>query len=233
MSHTKQRLVRALAALCAREGVTNVANTIGSSQPTLSQIIHGTLTKSGKPRGIGVRLQARLDEHYPGWDNNELHSAIDTDTVHVQPLHTTQYKGKFGIHDEQLDFGGDNKIAPANIVFTDALPISFRWLREHVAPTSINALRYMYANRSRIEGLEDGDIMLVDTAQRDAGMIQDGIYLFHFFKFYVDVRRLRRNYDGAVEIISESQTPKVLTLDDVKTFELLGRIIYIWRGYKA
>lgn len=65
---THDAQIAALEALCEREGgYKMVAETIGASGMYLWQILHKVPLKSGKPRGIGRELRAKLDNHFRGW----------------------------------------------------------------------------------------------------------------------------------------------------------------------
>lgn len=64
----KDRLIIALAELCRRQGGhVQVADRIGVNDQTLYQIVAGIKLPSGQPRGVGPRVQRRLEEHFPGW----------------------------------------------------------------------------------------------------------------------------------------------------------------------
>ena len=64
----KDSMVKALEALCEREGgYKTVASVAHISPDNLWQILNGTKLPSGKPRGIGPELRRKLDRHYPGW----------------------------------------------------------------------------------------------------------------------------------------------------------------------
>ena len=240
MSDTRQRLAQALGALCAREGYKNVATTIGSSYRTLWQIVHGSKSETGRPRGIGVRLQERLDEHYPGWANSEPSSAIARDTVLVPLMEHTRGVEKAastedGIaSDSTASATGDGEawIAPADVVFTGNLPLSRQWLRANVPLTSIGGLRYLYACGNDMEPtIHDGDTMLVDTAQDKLGTIRDGVYALHFAGFHT-IRRLRRMLDGSIEVSCDAAT--VRGTDTISpgssSARILGRVVYVWHG---
>lgn len=61
-------LISALRALCESEGGHRVvADEAHVSADNLWQILHGIRLPSGKERGIGSRLAAKLDARYPGW----------------------------------------------------------------------------------------------------------------------------------------------------------------------
>ena len=239
MSDTRQRLAQALGALCAREGYKNVAATIGSSYRTLWQIVHGSKSETGRPRGIGVRLQERLDEHYPGWANNEPPSATgrDRDTVLVPLMEHAR-----GVESAEGETAPDSTapateegtswIAPADVVFTGSLPLSRSWLRANVPLTSIGGLRYMYASGNDMEPtIHDGDTLLVDTAQDNPATIRDGVYALHFAGFHT-IRRLRRMLDGSIEVSCDA--PTVRGTDTIfpgsSSARILGRVVYVWHG---
>ena len=239
MSDTRQRLAQALGALCAREGYKNVAATIGSSYRTLWQIVHGSKSETGRPRGMGVRLQERLDEHYPGWANNEPSNATakDRDTVLVPLMEhasVVESAEKETAPDSMAPVTGEGKawIAPADVVFTGSLPLSRPWLRANVPLTSIGGLRYMYASGNDMEPtIHDGDTMLVDTAQDNPATIRDGVYALHFAGFHT-IRRLRRMLDGSIEVSCDAAT--VRGTDTItpgaSSARILGRVVYVWHG---
>lgn len=240
MSDTRQRLAQALGALCAREGYKNVAATIGSSYRTLWQIVHGSKSETGRPRGIGVRLQERLDEHYPGWANNTPSSATDRDTVLVPLMeHARAVEGVAAAEGEAASGStasasdeGEDWLAPADVVFTGSLPLSRSWLRANVPLTSIGGLRYMYACGNDMEPtIHDGDTLLVDTAQDKLGAIRDGVYALQFAGFYT-VRRLRRMLGGSIEVSCDA--PTVRGTDTISpgssSARILGRVVYVWHG---
>ena len=237
MSDTRQRLTQALGALCEREGYHNVAATIGSSYRTLWQITHGYKSETGRPRGIGVRLQERLDEHYPDWASTEPSHAVDKDTVlvplmeHVSAAENAE--GKVTPNNTvSATEKGEDWIAPADVVFTGSLPVSRPWLRANVPLTSIGGLRYMYACGNDMEPtIHDGDTMLVDTAQDNLSTIRDGVYALHFAGFYT-VKRLRRMLDGSIEVSCDA--PTVRGTDTISpgssSARILGRVVYVWHG---
>lgn len=65
----KEHLIDRFRALCAAVpgGVQEIAIATDSSAEGLKQILAGTKLPSGSPRGVGPKLQKRLDERYPGW----------------------------------------------------------------------------------------------------------------------------------------------------------------------
>lgn len=241
MSDTRQRLAQALGALCAREGYKNVAATIGSSYRTLWQIVHGSKSETGRPRGIGVRLQERLDEHYPGWANNEPSSATarDRDTVLVPLMEHARgvesvaaAEGEAAPGSTAVTGEGETWIAPADVVFTGSLPLSKPWLRANVPLTSIGGLRYMYASGNDMEPtIHDGDTLLVDTAQDNPGTVRDGVYALYFAGFHT-IRRLRRMLGGSIEVSCDAAT--VRGTDTItpgaSSARILGRVVYVWHG---
>lgn len=51
----------------ANGGATAVADKIEVNDQTIYQILKGVRLPSGRPKGVGPALRAKLDEHYPGW----------------------------------------------------------------------------------------------------------------------------------------------------------------------
>ena len=62
------RLIEALRALCKREGGhAQVADRIEANDQTIYQILAGVKLPSGEPRGVGPKLQRKLEAKFPGW----------------------------------------------------------------------------------------------------------------------------------------------------------------------
>lgn len=61
-------MVEALRRLVAREGgAVAVADGIDVNDQSIYQILKGVRLPSGRPKGVGPTLRAKLDARYPGW----------------------------------------------------------------------------------------------------------------------------------------------------------------------
>lgn len=67
-----EQLVARLFALCnANGGAAAVADKARVNAEYLRQVLRQKPTKSGEPRGLGLRVIKRLDAAYPGWMNSQ------------------------------------------------------------------------------------------------------------------------------------------------------------------
>jgi hypothetical protein len=70
MTDVEDALVKSFRALCEREGGwRSVANLLQVTPHTLYQVYAGIKLPSGRPRGIGPSVRAKLDKTFPGWHN--------------------------------------------------------------------------------------------------------------------------------------------------------------------
>lgn len=61
-------MVEALRRLVSHEGgAVAVADEIDVNDQSIYQILKGVRLPSGRPRGVGPKLRAKLDARYPGW----------------------------------------------------------------------------------------------------------------------------------------------------------------------
>lgn len=111
------------------------------------------------------------------------------------------------------------------------LALSAEWLRRAVRPTSAGALRFIHAyGDSMHPTFGDGDVLLVDTQQRDPGTI-DGVYVLRGHgRLYV--KRVRRSpVSGQLEISSDNATVKTVdVLNGDTQLDVAGRVIWAWNG---
>lgn len=75
--------------------------------------------------------------------------------------------------------------------------------------------------------LHDGDVLLVDTAQRQ--VVKDAIYIIRQ-QGLLYVKRLQRLYDGAIRISSDNKAyaVEVVPKKDLGYLEIIGRVV--WSG---
>lgn len=218
----KQQLIESLRLLCEREGGRKaVADAIKYNEQTLWQVLAGTKLPSGESKGIGARMQKRLDERYPGWhelwnqQQDGEHSAI-----YIPLLENAASMGS----------GSDE--LPTDVL-AGKLPISPTWAQQHLRATHTGALRFIHGfGDSMSPTFQDGDILLVDTTQCDPAAI-DGVYVLraHGRLF---VKRVRQNISGGLEISSDNPAVKTVDiLDGSHEVQAIGRVIWVWNGRKV
>lgn len=223
MNTPQEQLIESLRLLCGREGGrAAVAATIGSSEKALWHIINGSKRPSGEPRGIGARLQKRLNEHYPGWHllGSGEASSDGEPPVYIPLLENA---GSMG--------GGIDVLAEDAIA--GRLPLSHEWVRAHASIASLHHLRFIHGvGDSMSPTFNDGDILLVDGSQRDPGLA-GGIYVIRA-DGQLFVKRVRQNINQQLEISSDNPAVKTVdVLDGTHEVEFIGRVIWVWNGKKV
>lgn len=105
--------VLALASLCEKRGGWKaVAAKIGTNDQTLYQITTGKKLPSGNPRGVGPKLRSLLDEHFPGW----------RDQQNTYPTHTAPTLIKYGTQEPAIQYNRNSatiQLAPIGQVIED------------------------------------------------------------------------------------------------------------------
>lgn len=227
MTTPKQQLIESLRLLCGREGGrAAVAAAIGSSEKSLWHIINGTKLPSGETRGIGARLQKRLDERYPGW--HLLGNAVASEDAALDgspPVYIPMLENS-------ASMGGGAELMSGDVI-AGRLPLAQDWVNAHTSRAALPHLRFIHGvGDSMSPTFEDGDILLVDATQRDPASI-DGIYALR-----VDgrlfIKRVRQNVARLLEISSDNPAVKTVdVLDGGQEVEVLGRVIWVWNGRKV
>lgn len=115
-------------------------------------------------------------------------------------------------------------------VLLGGLPLNPLWVTERLRPTSPMHLRFLHAyGDSMSPTFESGDILLVDTGQRDPAAI-DGVYAMSANdRLYI--KRVRQTLAGQVEVSSDN--PNVKTVDALngdQQVTIHGRVIWVWNG---
>lgn len=152
-------------------------------------------------------------------ESNETGVLGDADILRVPLLANS---GSMGPGDDEM----------ADDVIVGSLALSADWVQRHVRPSAIGALRFIHGyGDSMAPTFQDGDVLLVDTQQRDPGSI-DGVYVLraHGRLF---VKRVRRNLGGQLEVSSDNPTVKTVDILDGGTdVSVAGRVIWAWNGRK-
>lgn len=222
MDTAREKLITSLRILCEQEGGEKaVAEAIGSSRKTIWQIINGTRLASGEPRGIGARMQKRLDAHFPGWHELWRENAREgAPALHIPLLENSASMGD-----------GCDELAEDAI--SGSLPVSLSWAKARLHATHFGALRFIHGLGDSMEPLfTDGDILLVDTMQQNAAQI-DGVYVLRAYgRLYV--KRVRHTIHGQLEVSSDNPAVKTVDiLDGSHQLDVLGRVIWVWNGRKV
>lgn len=102
------------------------------------------------------------------------------------------------------------------------------WLRSK--GLAVKNLSVIYAMGKSMEPrINDGDVLLVDASQRD---IKDGKVYAIRWHGELRIKRLVRDYDGSVRIISDNKSPDYpeqhVPADALDQMEIIGRVV--WMG---
>ena len=190
-----------------------------------------TNSGTGKPRRISADsaryIEARLGLPV-GW----------MDVAHTQSDEGAPITGSAGvaIHVPLLEnaasMGSGEDVLPADVI-AGRLPLSPLWVQGRVPGASVHALRFIHGlGDSMSPTFSDGDILLVDTAQRDPAAI-DGVYVLHAHG-RLFIKRVRQNFHGQLEISSDNPAVKTVdVLDGTHEVEVVGRVLWVWNGRKV
>ena len=159
---------------------------------------------------------------FAGWFSDDARSehGSEADALYIPLLENAASMGS----------GSDE--LPAD-VFAGKLPVAVSWARQHVRSASIGGLRFIHGvGDSMSPTIEDGDILLVDTMQRDPAAI-DGIYVLRAHdRLYIT--RVCQDINGRLEVSSDNpHVQTVSVLDGSQQLEVLGRVIWVWNGKKV
>lgn len=228
-------LIENLAALMERSGdnphslARKVKARYGSSpsQPTLARILDGT---SREPRRsslqpvadyFGVSVDALFDE-----DLTKRDGASDTAPSVGSSLEipVSSAWGSMGIGAPQ----------PEHEAIVAGLTVSMDWVR-HSLPRISHPSRLAVLTafgRSMEPTLEDGDTMLVDRGVSE--IREDGIFVIALDDELYVKRVQRRLPDKAIIIKSDNPhyEPMVVENGDRNKLEILGRVVWVWKGIK-
>ena len=159
---------------------------------------------------------------FAGWFDAEAQSAGggDMDALYIPLLENAASMGA-GCDELSCD------------VFAGKLPVAVSWATQHVRPASFGALRFIHGVGDSMEPtFKDGDILLVDTTQRDPG-IAGGIYVMRA-DGQLFIKRVRLNIDKRLEISSDNPGFKTVdVLTGSHEVEFIGRVIWVWNGKKV
>lgn len=125
--------------------------------------------------------------------------------------------------------GDGCEVLEADVVVGE-VPVSHRWLAQHLPRVRPQALRLIHARGDSMAGtLEAGDLALVDTDQTAADV--DGVYVLQAGG-QLFIKRVTRKIDGRAEVTSDN--PRVRTVDvldgEQAGVAICGRVVFGWNG---
>lgn len=222
--------VIALKNLVKVHGRKTVAKLAGSSDQSLYQIIEGVPLKSGRRRTVGRDLQERLSAAFPGWD-----AQIQGSHGYIR-LHATEQSTQNNQRDEltipEFDTGGS---MGGGLILRDqpglihSWTVNSEWMQKNVRNASATK------NLCIVTGFGDsmrplynpGDPLLVDRGVRSVEF--ETVYFFRVGDEGF-IKRLQRIPGQGIRVISDNKIYEAWTITKDMDFEVLGRVLKIWRG---
>ena len=202
MNKTHHHMKESLRILCARDGGRHA---VAAAIGCNEQTLYQVLRGVKTPKGL-EREDAKRDGHTP--------------PIYVPLL------------ENAASMGIGSEVLPVDVV-SGRIPISHDWALQNLQQANAGALRFIHGlGDSMMPTFADGDILLVDTSQRDAGSI-DGVYVLRAYdRMYI--KRVRRTISGVLEVSSDNPAVKTVdVLDGTHQVDVLGRVIWVWNGKKV
>lgn len=140
----------------------------------------------------------------------------DEDTIRVPVMSATG------------SMGSGNDLVAEDVVLGE-VPLSRRWLSQHLPNSRPSALRLMHAYGDSMRGtLESGDFALVDTDVQSVEI--DGVYVLQAHS-RLFIKRVRQRMDGCYEVSSDNPAIKQTDILNGKhEVRVCGRVVYGWNG---
>jgi len=217
--------VTALRSLCDQEegGYKAVAEKAHVSADNLWQILNGVKLESGNRRGVGPKLRTKISAAFPDWLGGTL--------LPGTPLVNVSQGGEIVIY--QFETGG--RMGGSGLILRDqpgtirAWHVSREWIQKNVHNVSSPS------NLAVVTGFGDsmkpmfnpGDPLLVDRGVKSVEF--DAVYFFRIGDEGF-IKRLQRVPGEGLLAISENKAYRDWVIKDGMDFEVLARVVKVWRG---
>jgi len=222
------RLSARLKAIDASQG--QLARAIGVSPQAISKMVTGDTKDTGKLYQI-ARFLKTTPEYLTGEtdDPSVAESGLDYNVaINLEPFGKQQAKemGLALIPELQLGYsmGGGNVIEMFE--HTGVAPFKREWLRPMMKGSFDDLFVAKGEGDSMIPTMLDGDIVLIDTAQKDV-LQQDRIWALSYGDLGM-IKRVRRLPDGGYQINSDNPAVTAITAYDGE-MHVIGRVIWVGR----
>ena len=159
---------------------------------------------------------------FAGWFDKDRTPAEDKEDAATVFVPVLANRGSMGCGEDALE--GD--------VITGQLPIAASWLeRRHLS--NLAALHLIHGHGNSMEPtFKDGDLLLVNSAQRDAAR-EPGVYVLRAGD-RLFIKRVVHNIAGEPIIKSDNSIYDVPEkLQGSSPVEVIGRVIWVWKGEKV
>ena len=222
MHPTFARLRQAMLALDVEDcGPTGVARFLKLSSPQTA--------KNWEERGISFEgmVAASSKGVNPAWlANGEEPMLINRTAPHVEqqnPAATIAIPLLAGA----ASMGGGEDVTEGDVI-AGHMPVTQEWLQQRRV-TQVDALRLVQGRGSSMEPtFKDGDLLLVNTAQRDAERVP-GVYVLRA-DGQLFVKRVQHGMNGAAFVSSDNPAIKLVEpLQGGYPIDVLGRVLWVWK----
>ncbi|WP_167627127.1 S24 family peptidase [Paraburkholderia caballeronis] len=214
-----------------RGGIAKIARTINKEPNYVSRMLYPPDKPGAK--GIGEDSVVLLDEHFPGWQSSAGSPANDAEPGIVLS-HSPKSIGSNEIEVPRFEAPasmGLGRPTPDQENVVELLRVSSSWLRSALPHISSPAnLAVLPASGDSMEPtFSDSDLLWVDRGVRE--IRTEAVYVLAL-RDELYVKRLQRRPDGAILMISDNKSydPYVIENGEREQFQVLGRVVFAWRG---
>lgn len=217
----------------------------GKAPAQISQWLNASLnSRTGKPRAMSNAIARELELALgkpSGWMDQP--SGDSGNEVEVRPAAAHSYPAVPFWHAPDAirvpvlanggSMGPGDALLDGDVIVGD-LAISPHWVNQYIKPQNPTELRFIHAHGDSMSPtFSDGDVLLVDTggSARDPSS-REGIYVLQVNdRNYI--KRVTPLFSGGWQVTSDnpgSKTVEVLNGDH--QVQVLGRVVWAWRGQK-
>ena len=219
---TFERLRQAMLALDIEDcGPTGVARFLNLASPQTA--------KNWEERGISFEGMVTASSRgvNPAWlANGQEPMLISKATPHVEP-HGSATTVPVPLLAGAASMGGGEDVTEGDVI-AGYMPVTQEWLHQRRI-TQVDALRLVQGRGSSMEPtFKDGDLLLVNTAQRDAERVP-GVYVLRA-DGQLFVKRVQHGMNGAAFVSSDNPAIKLVEpLQGGYPIDVIGRVLWVWK----
>lgn len=211
-------------------GQSELARRVGVTQQTIGKLVRGEAQNSVHLHKIARQLETSV-EYLTGETDNSAVAQDSQSFVPAPDLETfdalqLKQMGLALIPELELGYsmGGGNVIELFQ--HTGVAPFKREWLRPMMKGSFDELFVARGEGDSMIPTMLDGDIVLIDTAQKDI-LQQDRIWALSYGDLGM-IKRVRKLPDGGYQINSDNQAVTPMTAYDGE-MHVIGRVIWVGR----
>ncbi|WP_240885691.1 S24 family peptidase [Sphingomonas sp. SFZ2018-12] len=198
-----------------------LARRVGVSQPTINALVKGNNTTSKHLHRIAAELETS-----PAWLAGETD---DIAPIAFAPSALAALADKLDLEmvpELEIGFSMGAGSVFESYVQQGIVPFSRNWLRGMAK----GALSELFVARGEGDSMQptilDGDLVLIDTAQRDVRQ-QDRIWAVSYGDLGM-IKRVRRLPEGSYRLMSDNPAVSAIDADDDE-MHVVGRVVWIGR----